>query len=394
MTNPEIELSNLLSLVPTAAGQWRVDWQGVEGSVFGDYARRMAQTPQEREWHAEGDVWTHTKLVCEALASDGEFRALDPEWREIVFLAALAHDVGKIWRTKEEDGKLVSPGHARAGANEMRTFLWRELDLCGAPAKRNIREAICGLIRAHTLPPYLTYEEDWRRKLLKYASLGELLPGFSYRCVDVLSRADILGRVASGQREALDRVEFAAELAREAGVYDAPFAFDSPRSRFLYFDGRDVAPELPAFDETWGEVVMTSGLAGVGKDTWIRANMPDAPTISLDAIRLELKAPHGEKEALVVETAFSRAKDFLRAKTPFVWNATSVTASTRQKLENLVHRYSGSMRVVYLETSLATNLKRNATRQARIPESAIYNQLERLEPPTLVEAERVEWIET
>ena len=36
----------------------------------------MAACPQDPEHHAEGDVWTHTKMVCEALAGLPAWRAL------------------------------------------------------------------------------------------------------------------------------------------------------------------------------------------------------------------------------------------------------------------------------------------------------------------------------
>ena len=41
------------------------DWQALEHrfSWFAD----MKNVPQDPEWHAEGDVYVHTKMVCEAL---------------------------------------------------------------------------------------------------------------------------------------------------------------------------------------------------------------------------------------------------------------------------------------------------------------------------------------
>ena len=31
------------------------------------WARHMAACPQDPHWHAEGDVWTHTRMVCAEL---------------------------------------------------------------------------------------------------------------------------------------------------------------------------------------------------------------------------------------------------------------------------------------------------------------------------------------
>ena len=111
MTEAHDDLSELIALFPDESNGWTIDWNGVQETAMRDYAHRMVQTRQNPEYHAEGDVWTHTRLVCEALADDPEFRALNPRKRQILFFAALLHDVGKIWRsTLDPSGAIVSPG--------------------------------------------------------------------------------------------------------------------------------------------------------------------------------------------------------------------------------------------------------------------------------------------
>ena len=91
------------------------DWQALERrfSWFAD----MKNVPQDPEWHAEGDVFTHTKMVCEALLKLPEFQALDEQEQHILFAAAMLHDVEKRSTTKREieNGKerIVSPHHAK-----------------------------------------------------------------------------------------------------------------------------------------------------------------------------------------------------------------------------------------------------------------------------------------
>ena len=41
------------------------------------WARDMAACQQDAQWHAEGDVWTHTKMVCAELKRLPEWPALD-----------------------------------------------------------------------------------------------------------------------------------------------------------------------------------------------------------------------------------------------------------------------------------------------------------------------------
>lgn len=79
----------------------------------------LAGTPQDPGWHPEGDVWTHTLHVVDALAADPAWRGADAETRGVLMLAALAHDVGKPATTarglRGGRERLVSPGHDVAG---------------------------------------------------------------------------------------------------------------------------------------------------------------------------------------------------------------------------------------------------------------------------------------
>lgn len=115
------------------------------------------------------------------------------------------------------------------------------------------------------------------------------------------------------------------------------------------------------YEDTWGEVILMCGLPGTGKDHWIRDNYPDLPVVSLDDLRLEMDVEPTEAQGRVVQAARERAKELLRAKHPFIWNATSLTALRAQQIE-LFERYHARVRLVYLETVWEENLRRNASR--------------------------------
>ncbi|HTQ29854.1 MAG TPA: polynucleotide adenylyltransferase [Opitutaceae bacterium] len=90
-------------------------------------------TPQEPEWHPEGDVFTHTQLCVDALARLSEWQTSDAPRRRFLMLAVLAHDFGKPATTEhaERRGQLrwISPGHEAAGGPLAEAFLAR----LGAP---------------------------------------------------------------------------------------------------------------------------------------------------------------------------------------------------------------------------------------------------------------------
>lgn len=59
-----------LDAVMPAAPDWSIDWDAAADSPFLEkYVDKMAKTLQDFACHGEGDVWAHTKMVCEELAA-------------------------------------------------------------------------------------------------------------------------------------------------------------------------------------------------------------------------------------------------------------------------------------------------------------------------------------
>jgi predicted kinase len=93
-----------------------------------------------------------------------------------------------------------------------------------------------------------------------------------------------------------------------------------------------------------------------------------------------------------VQLARERARQFLRAKQPFVWNATNLTRMVRRSLIDLFTAYPARVRIVYLAGRLDVISERNRGRNARVPERVIQSLLDRLEIPALDEAHFVDWV--
>lgn len=104
-------------------------------------------TPQDPEWHPEGDVFTHTAHCCDALVKLPEWQTADEESRIVWMLAVLAHDFGKPAVTHEamRDGRMriVSPGHEEGGVEPALKFL----DRIHAP--HAIRDRVPPLVANH-----------------------------------------------------------------------------------------------------------------------------------------------------------------------------------------------------------------------------------------------------
>ena len=382
-------MEDLLQLVSQAVKQ-NIDWQGIEAALS-SFVIPMSRTEQNPEFHAEGDVWTHTKLVCEALVKLDSFRELSVEKQQTVFLAALLHDIGKIPTTRWEDDKWTSPNHTLVGSKMAREFLW-QLGFCGNPEKQQRRETVCNLIRYHSFPPHAIDDPDGKRKLMAIAANGQNCPMFTIKLLCILCEADALGRECADKAHMVEQIHFCEELARENDCYEAPFLFPAAYTRYGYLSGKDIAPELELYDDTWGEVILMSGLPGTGKDTWIKENCPGIPMISLDEIRKEMKISPTDNQSKVLEIARERARELLRKQQPFVWNATNLSPMVRAKQIKLFAQYHASVRIVYLETDWQEQLRRNGDRPDAVPEEAICHMLKELIPPEGKEAHTVQWL--
>ncbi len=384
-------LSVLLDALP-APPLWRYDWDAIEAlAALRPVIDRMASSVQDPVFHGEGDVWTHTRLVCEALARLGEFRQLPEKSRRPLALAALLHDMGKPGCTRMEGGRVTAYFHGRIGSHMARTLLWLEFGLAGTPEAINLRETCCALIRDHMLPFHLLDKEDPVRSARRFAAIGELASDTVLSSLILLAEADALGRVARDQSELMDALELARGIGAEAGCLNGPFHFASALTREKYFQGTNVWPDQALYDDSVAEAILMSGLPGVGKDTYIRNNFPNLPVVSMDVIRRRMDISPRDDQGRVVQAAKEEARVLLRQRQPFVWNATSLTRNRSQQI-GLFGQYGFRTRVIYLETPWQENLRRNADRKERVPENVLTSMLDKLELPQLFEAREVEWV--
>jgi len=143
-------------------------------------------TPQDPEWHPEGDCWVHTLQVVDQAAR--LVLDLDRPRALSVMLGALCHDLGKPATTRLEDGRLRSPGHEEAGVPPTLLLLdrWNVHTLQGY----DVRGQVQALVAQHLKPGQLYKERD----RVKDGALRRLArkcePDLLYR----VARADCLGR--------------------------------------------------------------------------------------------------------------------------------------------------------------------------------------------------------
>jgi len=372
-----MNVTDLAELIPTAPG-WLLEWDlCIRGFPVLIDLRGCVQEPA---YHGEGDVETHTRMVCKSLIESASWRMLDPNTRRTVFLAALLHDIGKPSKTRIENGRITSRGHSRKGEIAARIALWE------AGVAISEREQVAALIKHHQAPFFLVDKPGSQRLLFEISQ--------SARCdhLAAVSIADATGRVCSDKQRLLDNIGLFVEYAKDQGCLAEPKQFPSDQSRFEYFRATDRSPDYKAYDATRFEVVLMSGLPGAGKDTWIAENLAGWPVVSLDRVRERMKISAQEPQGRVVSAARELARQHLRRQEPFIWNATNLSRQIREAAIGLFADYGARIRIVYIESPADKLYKRNRDRRAVVPGSVISRLLNRWEVPDLTEAHRVDWV--
>lgn len=381
---------HLLGIVPETP-KWQIDWMKIEKAGFSPWIEKMRDLQQNPLWHGEGDVWTHTMMVCEKLVSMPAYQKLSRRKQEVLFLAALLHDVGKIPCTRLEDGVWVSPNHTVVGSRIAREILWLQHGFCGTKALQQFRETVCALIRYHSVPIHILDRKDPELRLMRIASDGRLLPDFSIELLCILGMADMVGRICADREKSIEIVELCGVQAEECGCFKSLPDFPNAFSEYAYLSGRGIMPGQELYDDSWGEVILMGGLPGTGKDTWIGEHYGGYPVVSLDALRKQMKVSPNDEQGAVVNAARETAREYLRKHIPFVWNATSLTPVIRGKQIRLFADYHAAVRMVYLETEWEEQLRRNRERSEEVPEQVIRRMLGGMSLPERFEAHRVEW---
>jgi len=168
-------------------------------------------TPQDPEWHPEGDVWIHTLLAVDQAVPLLE--GLDTARAHAVMLGVLCHDLGKPETTQLLEGRLRSYGHEEAGLPPTNALLdrWNVHRLHGY----DVRAQVLGLVGNH-LKPGQFYDDRERvsdgaiRRLARKCE-----PALLYR----VARADCLGRTGDFPPVAM---EWFLERVRQLEVAERP----------------------------------------------------------------------------------------------------------------------------------------------------------------------------
>lgn len=206
----------------------------------------MRGTPQEPDWHPEGDVLTHTNHCMDALVRLPMWADAPKARRRLLLLAVLAHDFGKPMTTQyaERHGQMrwISPEHESMGGPLAETFLQR----IGSP--KELIEPVRALVVNHLIHHHgkqAGYSDTQIRRLAR-----RLIPATIDDLCEVMT-ADAWGRPPINPTPSLTLIAKLRERAQEL-----TFRTEPPRpillGRHLLARGMKPGPHLkPLLEEAF-----------------------------------------------------------------------------------------------------------------------------------------------
>jgi tRNA nucleotidyltransferase (CCA-adding enzyme) len=227
----------------------------------------LVGTPQDPEWHPEGDVFIHTQHCCDALVRLYDWQSAGPAQRRVLLFAVLAHDFGKPATTvqAERHGRLrwVSPGHEPAGGPLAESFLRR----IGSPLEQI--EYVRPLVVNHLAHHHGNIE-------ISDTSVRRLARRLAPASIDQLCtvmRADHDGRPPLHSPEILQRIDTLQQRARALAL-----AATAPKplvlGRHLLALGLKPGPDFKPFLDAAFEAQLNGAFADeAGGATWLKSHL-------------------------------------------------------------------------------------------------------------------------
>lgn len=364
-------------------------------------------TPQDPEWHAEGDVEIHTDMVLAQVHELIHTKAshLSDEDKAILVLAALFHDYAKPIATKEmeinDKVRIVAPRHEGLGAS----LLYNLNIPLGIDTKSWM--SVIQLTAYHHIPKLLVIKDKSRPQ---YARLARQVK--SLELLYWLEYADMRGRTCVDEQDQIDILDLFKIQAKEYGLWESDgygkltemvtshFPNDSKdfhrrvieNAKIHYEDERIfMLEEELAIAYNYTEqphLILTCGMAGAGKSSWINENASDYYRIELDRIRDDIAKGRANqsKDDEVIRIAHNELRQALREKRNIIWDATNYRSDFRKRIIDLGLAYGAFTEIVAFHKPLGRLIKDNKEREHSIPDNAFNTMLKKFQWPEIGEA--------
>ena len=375
----------------------------------------LQNTPQDPEWHAEGNVHIHSRMTLNALyqvLDQYELAEINAEERMLVILASSLHDIAKAITTRHADiegiNRIIAPKHAQKG----RSYLASLLGSLGLNAEQV--EHIFSLVGFHHQPRTIL-----RRTPDAHGAYWSLTRQVSPHLLNLLCQADLRGRICPDQDSLVEDQEYfflcQQQALEELGplhpewdeiIHEQIKDLPPITQRFIRAHGRfeaekgiithphEVIARSYKYRDRYAQLYIACGPSGIGKTTWMHQKYPQATLVSMDDIRKELtgSVTDQSKNRKVFQMAFNRVKSLLSTDQQIIWDATTLRKEYRDQLIALADRYQAFSKIEVFIAPIEMALKRNRERERQVPAHVIENQYQQWEIPQRDEAHEVNYL--
>jgi len=176
--------------------------------------------PQDKTYHPEGDVWTHTLMSIDAMS---QLKTNNEKKDLILMLAILCHDLGKVEATTVTQDKIRAIGHENI--LEPTISLIEKLS-----DDKAILKEVLPLVKEHLMPSTLYSQKS------KSPAIRRLSTRVNIQDLSILARADHFGRTT---QDAKDKIYLAGDWLLEKAK-NLNVQYDKPKAILL---GRDLLQE-------------------------------------------------------------------------------------------------------------------------------------------------------
>ena len=140
-----------------------------------------------------------------------------------------------------------------------------------------------------------------------------------------------------------------------------------------------------------GVLVVTVGIPGSGKTTWLERNLPDATVISMDRMRQVAlgNASDQRDNDRIYARAVSAVRAHLERGGKVVFDATSYSRERRRNLGKIAEKTGACVRMIYFDVSFAEAIRRIENRPRSVPENVVLDMYRGIDLPEPDEADDV-----
>ncbi|MCI4667624.1 MAG: HDIG domain-containing protein [Bacteroidia bacterium] len=313
----------------------------------------MKATDQNPTYHAEGNVWNHTKLVQQAFeAHHKEFDLTESE-KEVLNWASLLHDAGKPATTKWKINRWVSHGHEEAGIPFARNILFN------SGLTQQQQRQVLELVKYHSIPLH------WMLKGKPFDAYKSLAIKTDIRLLAIFFYFDILGRNCVGKDRILElckelNEKMVPKLIYEWGSHgDIQAAYQKASVQqknalwnSLKFEDRKLTWKLlqakpPQTKPATFKIFMTVSIPDSQKKAYLEEHYGDYNSFPLEGLNLEHASVHQRSNYL------RQVKHFIsvwgRIKKPILITGELTNESTRRELASFCRDLGAELTYLYFE---------------------------------------------